>query len=181
MNKLPCFCLIIIAIILLNLLLISLPSNVYAQYDEHNTFSTGNKIYISFDISFFLPVITTNIRVNFRINDNVGWGVGINFFFVAGYSINLEAFMKFSVVNNTSYEFPISIGLVIGGGEEGSLGPTPDKMFGIGLHFIFEPVVLKLGNFGISLLNIGGQIITNFNDFAFTLYFGNGFRYYFDS
>ncbi len=150
-----------------------------SPFDIDEQESITDSVYISFDVGFFLPVITLNVRLNYRLNDTVGWGVGLNYFFMGGQSLNAEAFMKFSVVNRNSYEFPISVGLIMGWMEEGSLGPEPRNSFGIGTHIMFEPAIIKTDRYSISLFNIGAQFITNFSGFAFSLYIGQGARYYF--
>lgn len=150
----------------------------YAQNGDtpNSAFDTG--MYISIDMGFFLPVFTINIRVNFRMTKDFSWGIGLNYFLMAGYSINVEGFIKFSIINTERWETPISIGILTGFAEEVSFGTKPKNFFGIGTHLQINPFTIKTENYGISLLLTGMQIISNFSSFAFTLYFGNGFRYY---
>jgi hypothetical protein len=169
----------LILLVIITLLLPLDEAKAQSLFDTDKQEEPSDAVYLSFDVGFFLPVVTINVRLNYRLNDVVGWGVGANYFFMGGQSFNVEAFLKFSLVNQDIYEFPVSIGLIIGWMEEGSLGPEPKQSLGIGTHIVFEPAIIKAGDYSISLFNLGAQFITNFSGFAFSLYIGQGARYYF--
>ena len=158
--------------------------SVYSQNHnvrDNNLFGLDpSKIYISFDISFFLPVVTINTRINLKITDRLSWGFGLNYFLVGGNSINGEVFIKYSLIHTQNYEFPVSIGFLAGGGTEASFGPTPKNFLGIGIHILLSPLVIKSNNVSVSLINIGTQLLTDFSSLSFSVYLGNGFRYYFN-
>jgi hypothetical protein len=172
---------LIISVLIILTSIILFTSTLSAQtHQTSDDYVSAGKIYLSLDVAFFMPVTTVSLRINVRVRDYIGWGIGLNYFFVAGWNINVEPFIKFSPINTKYYEFPISVGFIVGGGKEASLGLTPRNMFGIGLHILLEPAVIKTKYVGVSLLNLGLQFITNFDAFAFSLYVGNGARFYFE-
>jgi hypothetical protein len=180
-------------LILIFFIFLALTSSVYAQYFVNNNDEIVssviireienpylNKIYIGFDIGYFMPAISLSARINFRVEKWFGWGAAINFFYVGGLSINAEVFAKFSIVNTDIYELSISVGFLIGYGEEFSFGGIPKKGFCLGPHLVIEPAIFKLGPISISFIIFGAEFAPLVDGgFSYSVYIGSGIRYYF--
>jgi hypothetical protein len=121
------------------------------------------KTYLSLDAASILPVHTLSVKWHRTISQKLSWGAGINGFLVLGFSLNAEGFVTYTPINKQHYELPISLGLAMGWVQEGSFGPTPRNIFGLGPHLHITPITIKTEKVSISLLSLGVIFLSDYS------------------